>query len=62
MDPQALAALTTFIQGVGFPIFVAVVLLFRVEKMHVENLTAIHGLTDALWALTGQRPHPGGTK
>lgn len=38
----------TFIQAVGFPIFVAVVLLLRVEAMHVEQLKAIHALTQAL--------------
>lgn len=47
-----------FIQGVGFPIFVAVVLLFRVDTMHAENLKAINALTDAVWALTGKRPVP----
>lgn len=45
-----------FIQGVGFPIFVACVLLFRVDKMHSENLRAINALTDAVWSLTGHRP------
>lgn len=62
INPQSLAALTTFIQGVGFPIFVAVVLLFRVETMHVENLKAINALTDAVWALTGKRVHSGGNQ
>lgn len=55
-----LAQVTAFIQGVGFPIFVAVVLLFRVDTMHAENLRAINALTDAVWALTGKRPAPGG--
>ena len=38
----------SFIQQVGFPIFVAVVLLYRVDVMHAENLKAIHALTQAI--------------
>lgn len=40
-----------FIQQVGFPIFVAVVLLLRVETMHVESIRAIHALTAAVQSL-----------
>ena len=56
MDTQSLQMVITFIQAVGFPIFVASVLLFRVDKMHAENLKAINALTDAVWAMTGRRP------
>jgi hypothetical protein len=56
-----LPEIADFIQRIGFPIFVALVLLFRVESMHVENLTAIHALTDAVWALTGRRQSAGGS-
>ena len=56
ITPAALQQAITFIQAVGFPIFVAVLLLFRVDRMHAENLTATHALTDAVWALTGRRP------
>ena len=58
MAPENLTALTAFIQSVGFPIFVAVVLLLRVQNMHVENLKAINALTDAVWAVTGRRAKP----
>lgn len=56
MPPATLGEITAFIQGVGFPIFVALLLLYRVDNMHKENLVAIHALTDAVWALTGKRP------
>ncbi len=34
-----------FIQATGFPIFVAVVLLWRVDTMHTANLMALNALT-----------------
>ena len=40
--------LITFINSCGFPIFVAVVLLWKVDTMHAENIRAIHSLTDAI--------------
>jgi hypothetical protein len=36
---------SNFISQTGFPIFVAVVLLWRVDTMHAANLAAIHALT-----------------
>lgn len=36
---------------VGFPTFVAIVLLWRVYDMHAENLRAIAALTQAIEAL-----------
>lgn len=41
----------SIINSVGFPIFVAVVLLWRVDNMHAENLKAIAGLTEAVTML-----------
>ena len=41
----------TIVNQVGFPIFVAVVLLWRVDTMHAENLKAIAALTEAVTAL-----------
>jgi hypothetical protein len=40
--------LDRFITQIGFPIFVAVVLLMRVDKMHAENITAINNLVTTL--------------
>lgn len=37
-----------FITQIGFPIFVAVVLLMRVDKMHSENIMAINNLVTTL--------------
>jgi hypothetical protein len=38
----------TFINQCGFPIFVAAVLLWRVDRMHAENNRALHLLTLAV--------------
>lgn len=46
-----LTDVSTFIQQVGFPIFVAIVLLFQVLNMHRENVRAIDALTDAIRSL-----------
>ena len=37
-----------FIKSVGFPVFVAMLLLLRVDAMHGENLKAIAALTEAV--------------
>ena len=37
-----------FIATLGFPIFVAVILLLRVDQMHAENIRAINELTQAI--------------
>jgi hypothetical protein len=39
-----LKQIADFIQSTGFPIFVAVVLLWRVDAMHTANLMAISEL------------------
>jgi hypothetical protein len=46
-----LSDLAGLINQVGFPVFVAVVLLLRVDKMHAENIRAINALTAAIEAL-----------
>lgn len=37
-----LKQLADFISQTGFPIFVAIVLLWRVDTMHTDNLKALH--------------------
>lgn len=37
-----LKEIAAFISSTGFPIFVAIVLLWRVDTMHTTNLMAIH--------------------
>lgn len=53
---DAIAAINT----VGFPIFVALVLLLRVDRMHSENLKAIYQLIQVVTllqvAITGKPP------
>jgi hypothetical protein len=46
--PELLNALGDFIKSVGFPVFVAGMLLNQVYSMHRDNLTAISGLTQEL--------------
>jgi hypothetical protein len=48
MTPALLSAIADFISRTGFPIFVAVVLLWRVDAMHAANLRAINELTIAI--------------
>lgn len=38
----------TFINQCGFPVFVAAVLLWRVDRMHTENIHAVEQLTHAV--------------
>lgn len=54
---MTLAELTNFIQATGFPIFVALVLLWRVDQMHADNLRAIAALTLALNDLRAELAH-----
>jgi hypothetical protein len=37
-----LKQIADFIQSTGFPIFVAIILLYRVDSMHTANLNSIH--------------------
>jgi len=47
-DSPLLTQITQFINQTGFPIFVAVILLWRVDSMHTANLKAIEALTLAV--------------
>jgi len=45
MNPNDLQALSSFVTTVGFPVFVACVLLYQVYVMHVANIKAVAALT-----------------
>jgi len=45
---EYLDLLADFINKVGFPIFVAVVLLWRVDSRHAENVRAMNELVKAV--------------
>jgi YvrJ protein family len=44
--------ITDFISSVGFPIAVAIYLLWRQDNQHIDNLKAIHELIVAVKALS----------
>lgn len=51
----SLEMLAEFIKGVGFPIFVAVFLLFRMEKAAKEVSHALNGLSAVIHAHFGPK-------
>ena len=65
MTDETLKPLGDFISQVGFPVFVAIVLMWQFWKMHRENTAAMAKLTLALdnltqlvKVLTGRKPKP----
>jgi len=48
MAPVVLTAVGDFISRVGFPIFVAVFLLYRLQSMHDEHIRTIRAMTSAI--------------
>jgi len=48
MTPVILTAVGDFISRVGFPIFVAVFLLYRLQSMHDEHIRTIRAMTSAI--------------
>lgn len=48
MDPATVTLVTQVVGSLGFPIFVAVWLLLRTDKLLMELLTAVHNLPSAV--------------
>jgi len=48
MPPSTLTAVGAFISQIGFPIFVAVFLLYRLTAMHDEHIRPIRAMTSAI--------------